>query len=624
MVILSCENLSKKYGERSLFENVGFHVDNDDKIGLTGANGCGKTTLFKLLTRELSPDSGQVHFSKENSIAYMRQHVCEDESHTVIEEVLSVFEHLHKMEKELSELHDKIENGNHSLIERQTFLTEEYEKLGGYTYKSRSKSALMRLGFSEQELSRALSGLSGGERSKVSLARLLLCNAPLLLLDEPTNHLDIDAVNWLEEYLRDYNGAYIVISHDRYFLDKVTKKTYAMSNSGLKMYMGNYSAHLNKKSEDDRILLHRYKNDMKEIGRIEGIIEQQRRWNREKNIKTAESKEKQLDKLKKTVVTPEAEADTLNFRFNIPECPANDILIARNISKSFDSDPLFNVENIHITKGERVFLLGSNGCGKTTLFKILTKQLECDSGSVTLGSSVLSGYYDQKLAGLNPGKNALNQIWDSFPNLSQGFIRTALAVFLFKGDDVFKPISSLSGGERARIALLSLMLSKANFLLLDEPTNHLDIPSREALEGALMTYGGTLFIISHDRYFINKMADRVLYLDSSGMSEYGGNYDYFLNHFQKSGVKTNAPVPKVNSYKQKKEQESAERKKAGEIKRLEAEIEKKEKESHELSEIAQSEECVSDYSKLMDITKQLEETHKLLEEMYLKWEELAD
>ena len=628
MVILSCESLGKSFGTDLLFDKVSFHINNNDKIGLVGANGTGKSTLFKLLSSELVPDSGQVHFSKDSRLGYMSQHVGLDETHSIYAEVLSVFDYFKDMEHELSDLHDLVEQGHHEYIDKQLMLTEKYENLGGLTYKSRTKSALLRLGFKEDDMEKPLCMLSGGERSKISLARLLLSDAKLLLLDEPTNHLDIDSILWLEEFLQGYGGAYIIISHDRYFLDRVTKRTFELEYNKLTVYNSNYSGHLDKKEENKRVLEHQYKSDIKEIKRIEAIIEQQRRWNREKNIKTAESKQKQVDKLVNELVVPDSDLDTLNFKFNVPFCPTNDILLAHNLSKSFENRKLFDVEKIHITKGERVFLLGANGCGKTTLFKILIKELRPDSGTITFGTSVLHGYYDQRLSGLNLNKTALDQLWDNFPHMTQTQIRTALAIFLFKGDSVFKPINALSGGERARIALLTLMLSKANFLLLDEPTNHLDIPSREALEEALKSYDGTLFIISHDRYFINKMADRVLYLSESGISEYLGNYDFYTEHSKSSvnqsnfseGIKKTAV--KTNDYKLKKEAESTLRKKAGLQKRLEENIEAKEKEIAALNEQLLLPDISCDYNKITEITKQLDDENKQLEKLYEEWEEV--
>jgi len=627
MVILSCEALTKSFGERILFENAGFHVNDDDKIGLVGANGTGKSTLFKTLSGELTSDSGQVHFSKSNQIGYMEQHVSHNEDHTVYEEVEDVFRPLMEMEKSIEALHLAIEQGQQELVSEQVALIEKFEHAGGLTYKSRARSSLLKLGFSEEEMNRPLHSFSGGERSKISLCRLLLSNASLLLLDEPTNHLDINAILWLEEFLQSYGGAYIIISHDRYFLDRVTARTFEMEHQKLTVYSGNYTSYMAQKEERKRVTENQYKNDMREIKRIEGIIEQQRRWNREKNIKTAESKQKVVDKLKDGLVLPEQELDTLHFRFNVPPCPSNDILIGENLSKSFDGRRLFHVEKLHITKGERVFLLGSNGSGKTTLFKILCSQLTPDSGTVTFGPSVLSGYYDQKLAGLHLHKTALQEVWDSFPNMTQTQLRTALAIFLFKSDDVFKPISALSGGERARIALLILMLSKANILLLDEPTNHLDIASREALELALNSYDGTLFIISHDRYFINKMADRILYLDEDSLQEYAGNYDFFTAHYKESTPEKASDTPKqplkMNEYNLKKEAKKAQAQKNTQIRKTEADIEAAEAQIKDLEEKLSQPEAASDYTLLTDITKQLEDAHKLLEMLYEEWETLS-
>ncbi len=529
MVYLSATNVSKAFGEETLFENVSFHVEEHDKIGLVGANGAGKTTLFKMIIGQMEPDTGGVYVNRD-AIGYMEQYACLDDGRTVLEEALSGFWKFRRMEEELHSLTAALDKAGDDagLIERQQFLTEQYAAQGGLTYQSRVRAALLGLGFAPEDLERPLSSLSGGQRSKVSLARLLTCDAKLLLLDEPTNHLDIRSVGWLEDFLKAYDGAYLVISHDRYFLDQVTKKTFELEHGHLRMYGGGYSEYLLRKQEDREVLQHQYDSQMREIKRIEGIIAQQRQWNREKNIKTAESKQKMVDRLRGQLVKPEAELSAIRFAFNVLPGGGNDVLLAEELSKRFGEKKLFEHAKLHIRNGERVFLLGENGCGKTTLLRIITGQLPSDSGFLRLGVGIKAGYYDQNLEGLNYDKDVIHEVWDKYPQMTQTQVRNALAVFLFTGDDVFKPMRALSGGERARVALLKLMLSKANFLLLDEPTNHLDIASREALESALLGYEGTLLMVSHDRYFINKLADRVLVMKENGIEECIGNYDDYL------------------------------------------------------------------------------------------------
>ena len=469
--------------------------------------------------------------------------------------------------------------------------------------------------------------LSGGQRSKVSLAKLLVSDSNLLLLDEPTNHLDVEAINWLENFLGEYKGAYIVISHDRYFLDKVTNMTMELEHQTLTQYNGNYSKYLDEKERRRQEAEHRYESQMHEINRIEGIIEQQRRWNREKNIRTAESKQKMVDRLKEQLEKPEKEERGIRFEFGVNTRGGNDVLFCDRLSKSFDEKQLFKNVNIHIQNGERVFLLGANGCGKTTLFKIIDGDIFADSGKVTLGSRIETGYYDQTQANLNPAKTALDEVWDSYRDMTETAVRNALAAFLFRGDDVYKKIAGLSGGERARIALLKLMLSRANFLLLDEPTNHLDIKSREALEAALESYRGTLFIISHDRYFINKTADRILYLDSTGITEFKGGYSYYLEHLERlnhDSVEKKPEKPVVNEFKLKKERQSEIRRTRTAVSKCESRISELDGEVEELERRLQIPEIMSDYAKILELTGRLDELKNEQTQVLEDWEKLSE
>lgn len=633
MPALSVRNLTMTFIERNLFTDVSFDIENNDKVGFIGANGVGKTTLFKILNGEISPTSGTVTFEKNTRVGYMEQHACNNPRIDVYNELLSVFDFLDDMEKEISAVTNDIDNKNgdlNELVERQTQLIESFENLGGLTYKSRTRSALLGLGFKESDFTMPVGSLSGGQRSKLCLAKLLLSQSNMLLLDEPTNHLDIGSVNWLEGFLRDFKGAMIIISHDRYFLDKVTNKTIELEHNRTMCYKGAYSEFIKKKQAYNESLKNKYENDIKEIKRIEGIVEQQKRWGRQHNFITAASKQKEADRIKAQLVTPDSELETMHMHFE-PKCESgNDVLICRGLTKSFGEKHLFKNVDIHIRKGERVFILGANGCGKTTLFKILTGKCPQDSGEYDYGANVQVGYFDQMQQNLDLSKTAIDEVWDAFPNMTQTEVRCAMASFLFKGEEVFKPLSKMSGGERARISLLKLMLKGGNFLLLDEPTNHLDSSSREELENTLKEYGGTLLIISHDRYFINKLADRVLVMTPDGVTEYLGNYDYYLertkseigeNKTEKATANKEKPQ---NDYFLQKQKQSEERKRKTKLNKAEAEIERLDGEIEKTQALLSSEEVVADYEKLIELTNRLEQLRQEQEEQYLIWEELSE
>ena len=632
MPALSVRNLTMTFIERNLFTDVSFDVEGRDKVGFIGANGVGKTTLFKILNGEISPVSGTVTFSKNVRPGYMEQHACNNPRADVYHELLSVFDYLSDMETEISALAHQIDNksGNlDELVERQTMLIEQFERAGGLTYKSRTRSALLGLGFSENDFTMPVGNLSGGQRSKLCLAKLLLSQSNMLLLDEPTNHLDIDAIAWLEGFLRDFKGAMIIISHDRYFLDNVTNKTIELEHNRAMVYKGSYSEFVKKKESVNESLKNKYEHDLKEIKRIEGIVEQQKRWGQAHNFITAASKQKEADRIKDGLVAPESELETMRMHFE-PRCESgNDVLICKNLAKSFDNKQLFKNVDIHIRKGERVFIIGGNGCGKTTLFRILTGKTPMNSGEYDYGANVEIGYFDQMQQNLDLSKTALDEVWDTFPNMTQTEVRSALASFLFKGDEVFKPLSKMSGGERARVSLLKLMLKGSNFLLLDEPTNHLDASSREELEKTLLDYSGTMLIVSHDRYFINKIADRILLLTNNGVKEYLGNYDYYLERTtaEKQGVvltesKKEKKEKPQNDYFLQKQKQSEERKRQTKLKKAEAEIERLDEEIAKTQELLSSEEVAADYEKLMELSKLLENLQKQQEEQYEIWEEL--
>lgn len=623
MLLLSLNNIAMSFADRTLFSDASFEVYDGEKIGFVGVNGSGKTTLFKLLKGELTPDEGNIHIAGGVKIGFMEQFACRDSDKTLYDEALTVFAELDDMEMELEELHDKIDLGDSSdeTIARQTALRERFERDGGLTYKSRTASALLGLGFSESDLKLAVSVLSGGQRSKLQLAKLLLSDADLLLLDEPTNHLDIRSVEWLERFLGDYRGAYIVISHDRYFLDKVTERTLELENRHIRDYKGHYTRFLELKAEDVERRQKVYDATVKEIKRVEGIIEQQKRWNQAHNYVTIASKQKQIDRLAGTLEKPEDEPEAIKFAFKSADGCGNDVLSAKNIALGFNGKQLFRGVNIDIKKGERVFLIGDNGCGKTSLFKVLTEQYKADAGEFRLGTRVQVGYFDQAQRGLTETKSALDEVWDAYPKMTETAVRTALAAFLFKGDDIYKLISELSGGERARIALLKLMLSGANFLLLDEPTNHLDIMSCEALENALLGYDGTLFIISHDRYLINKLANRLYKLTPNGAEGYLGNYDYYLEKQQAAAEQTVSEKPKKSDnaldYKQRKERESERRKLHTKIANAEKRIEELDAEINAKTEELSS---MTDYQKAMELSEELDRLRVEQETAMEEWE----
>ena len=631
MAIVTVNHIQQSFGEEIILRDISFEMQKGERVGLVGVNGSGKTTLFKVLTGEYTPDTGTVVFGKDTVLGYMEQHVCRDLEKTALEEVMTVFAPLLRMERELEDLNALLsahpgEEDLERLILRQTDLNDRFVDAGGLTCRSRARSALLGLGFSEDQLESRVGVLSGGQKAKLQLAKMLLGGANLLLLDEPTNHLDIQAVEWLEGFLATYTGAYIVISHDRYFLDKVTGRTLEMEGKTLTSYKGNYSRYLELRAEHRLAMEREYQNTQKEIARIEGIIEQQRRWNQERNYVTIASKQKQIDRLEATLEKPEAEPESIRFQFKASRRGGNDVLTAQDLSLSFGGPPLFEHVNLEIKHQEKVFLIGPNGCGKTSLFKILLGQYTPDSGSVRLGSAIDVGYYEQSQLSLHDEKTVMDEIWDLHPQMTQTEVRSALAVFLFKGEDVFKPVGALSGGERARVLLLKLMLSKANFLLLDEPTNHLDIGSCEALEDALSGYDGTLFVVSHDRYLINKLADKVYVLGKDGAKLYLGNYDSYLEQREKEqqAVEEERPEPKVNLYKLRKERESNLRRRRTALSRLESQIEENDRKVKALEEQLADPDFAADYEAVTKASQEIAQLHQASEDLLMEWTQLSE
>lgn len=634
MIILSCKNLNKSYGIDVILNNVTLSINEGDKVGLIGPNGAGKSTLFKIINNNTDYDGGDIFIDKNKKIGYLSQHLSLESDNTVYEEMLSVFEDIIKLENKLKKLelqmaepydpskadyHDKI-------IKDYTLCTELYNNRGGYTYKGEINRVLQGLGFNEEYHFKKINILSGGQKTRLALCKLLLKSPDILLLDEPTNHLDLDAIEWLEEYLKAYKGSILIISHDRYFLDAITNRTMELSNGKIQSFDGNYTKFIDFKKKDYETKLKAYNNQQAEIKRQEEIIERYRSFNREKSIKAAESRQKSLDKIDR-IDAPDKEQRAAKIKFSTLIKSGNDVLHIENLKKSFNEKHLFSNINLDIKRGERVALIGENGRGKTTFFKIIMDKIKQDEGVKVLGKNVFIGYYDQEQSDLHMEKTILDEVWDDFPNMTTTELRNALAAFLFIGDDVFKQISKLSGGERCRINLLKLMLSKSNFLLLDEPTNHLDIMSREALEDALVSYDGTVLVISHDRYFLNKVIEKIYELKETSISEYLGNYTYYIekknnpNRFASIEVEEGKTKTQITQEKKKKrEAEKLEKQKKLKIKELEDTIAKKEDEVVELQNQLCLEEVYSNPEKSQEINKLIDSLQKELEKLYADWE----
>lgn len=631
MIVLSGNDISVSFGGETLFHDVNFRLEENGRAGLVGVNGCGKTTLMHVINGRQEAETGGISKAAGIKLGCMEQYVIRDDNITLYDEVLEIFRPLIDAENELADIAVAIDTGDHSeqTLSRQMQLQERFEREGGLTYKSMTCSALVGLGFSEDDFNKPISVMSGGQKSKAQLAKLLLSGSNILLLDEPTNHLDITACEWLEKFLTEYKGAYIVISHDRYFLDKVTDTTFEMENRTLREYKGNYTRYLELKAEAREAQQRVYDRTVKEINRIEGIVEQQKRWGQEHNFITAASKQKQADRLKETLEKPEDLPEAIKFTFRAKEGGANDVLIAKGLSKSFDGTAVFTNAELDIKKNTTTFILGENGCGKTTLLKILTGEYQADSGEYKFGDNIQFGYYDQAQTDLDPSKTVIDEVWDRYPGMTQTQVRSALAQFLFKGDDVFKNVGKLSGGEKARVSLLKLMLSKANMLLLDEPTNHLDIHSREALENALASYGGTLLIVSHDRYLINKLADRIVWLGKTGTVNIDGNYDRYIELKEakaqsEQAVQVKAAEGKKNDYKERKERESTLRKLSGALKRCEQSIDEVGLKTAELAQQMSQPEIATDYEKTSALAQEIEALKEKEEALTAEWMELSE
>jgi len=637
MIVLSCKDIHKSYGIDVILETVSFAINEGEKVGLIGANGAGKSTLFKIMTGQLHQDSGELFIDKNKKVGYLSQHLSLSSESNIYTEALMVFQDLVTMEEKLRDLEVKMnepydaskEDYHNKIIHDYTTFSELYEHRGGYTYKGEINKVLKGLGFSEEDYDKPISILSGGQKTRVALCKLLLTKPEILLLDEPTNHLDLDAIEWLEEYLKGYKGTIIIISHDRFFLDAITDKTFELINGHVNCYNGNYTTFVDLKKKNYEVQLKAFNLQQAEIKRQEEIIARYRSFNREKSIKAAESREKALNKIEK-IDAPDREVSASKISFETQIKSGNDVLHIEKLTKSYGEKLLFSGIDIDIKRSEKLALIGENGRGKTTLFKIILDTETPDSGIKVLGKNVFPGYYDQEQSNLNLEKTVIDEVWDSFPEMSTTEIRTALASFLFRGDDVFKTINTLSGGEKCRINLLKLMLSKSNFLLLDEPTNHLDITSREALEDALLGYDGTLLVISHDRYFLNKVVSKIYELKIDELKEYLGNYTYFIEkkknplRFQieeENMGKTKTQIQEER--KKKKEKEKQEKEKQQRVKNVEKAISDLEAALVELHNKLCLEEIYSNPQKSEEVNKEISSTESSLEELYAEWEDLV-
>jgi len=631
-MILACNNIKKSYGANTVIENISFNIEEKEKAAIVGVNGAGKSTLFKIITGEINFDNGNIIIPKDIEMGYFSQNIEIDSNKTIYEEMLTVFEYIINIENNMRIIEQKMSFSKNEELEnlmlQYSSLSHKLEESDGYQYKSRIKGVIKGLGFKDNEFNQPINQLSGGEKTRVALGKLLLKSPKLLLLDEPTNHLDIDSIQWLEDFLRSYTNSVIIISHDRYFLDKIVTKVIEIENKKSSVYFGNYSYYANKKKVDREIELKHYINQQKEIKKQEEAIKKLRSFNREKFIKRAESKEKALNKME-LVNKPESLPDKINFELKPKIESGNDVLTVSELEKSFDNEILFKNVSFEIKKGEKAALIGPNGVGKTTLFRIILDKIKSDSGTIKLGTGVTIGYYDQEHQNLDDEKTIFDEISDAFPKLTNTEIRNVLAAFVFTGDDVFKKISSLSGGEKGRVSLAKIMLSNANFLILDEPTNHLDINSKEILENALRKYKGTYLYISHDRYFINNTAQKIFELNKNGMNIYLGNYDYYMEKIQQRKVenKDEDNILETDSenkldWKKQKEKQSQQRKKENQIKKIEYEIEILEQKINELNEKSTLEEIYTNPFKSKEIFDEKNACDKKLSELYSKWENL--
>lgn len=628
-MILALNNVSKAFGTDEILKNISFHIEEKEKVGIVGVNGAGKSTLFKIITGELSSDEGEIVMPKSATMGYFSQSLEIDSTKTIYAELLTVFEPIMIIEQQLRDMENLMSHKSgeelENLMVKYSELSHKMEEMDGYSYQSRLRGVIKGLGFSEDESLQTINELSGGQKTRVALGKILLKAPDILLLDEPTNHLDIDSISWLEDFLKAYKGAVVIISHDRYFLDRVIEKVIEIENKKAKEYFGNYSYYAEKKILDREAAYHRYINQQKEIKRQEEVIKKLREFNREKSIKRAESREKMLDKIERVEV-PENLPEKMRFTIKPLKESGNDVLSVESLSMAFDGSPLFKNISFEIKKGEKTALIGPNGIGKTTLFRIILSRLKPIEGSTKTGSNVVIGYYDQEQSDLNLNKTIFDEISDTYPNLTVTQIRNVLAAFVFTGDDVFKTINTLSGGEKGRVALAKIMLSNANFLILDEPTNHLDINSKEILEQALQSYEGTVLYISHDRYFINSTATKIIELTPDRAVTYLGNYDYYIEKRSENEAVLNVSETAVETenkvdWKKQKEIQAQQRKKENRIKKIEGNISETENKIDELDKLLATEEVYTNSMRSREIYEEKEKLEEELMMLYEEWEE---
>ena len=630
MPVLSCSNITKSYIVDTILENISFTVETGDKIGVIGPNGSGKTTLFNILSGNITKDSGEIYIQRDLVIGYLKQHVNISSENTIYEECLDVFRNLIEMEKNLRNLEEEISiistKGNmdklNNLMNRYAMISEEFQASNGYGFKSEIRGTLIGLGFKEEDFDKQVSILSGGQKSRLSLSKLLLQKPDLLLLDEPTNHLDIDAIDWLEKFLKDYKGAILIISHDRYFLDNVVNRIFYLENKSINIYNSNYTKFIQQRKKDLEILKKQYEDQQKELKRQEEIITRFMNYGDSRYIKQAQSRQKVIDKMK--LIDKPLDSKKTRIRFEPEIKSGRDVLMVEKIKKNFGDYTLLEDINFNIYRGERVGLIGANGIGKTTLFKIILGEIDIDGGIINLGTHVFPGYFDQEMDNLHLEKTIIDEIWDEYPKMNYYEIRSILSQFLFVGDDIFKEISDLSGGEKGRLSLLKLMLSNANLLLMDEPTNHLDIDSKEVLEDAILDYEGTLFVISHDRYFLNRVTDKILELTEEGITEYLGNYDYYLEKKNETLYEDDDETGKTKTQlkldrKKEKELIIKEKQKKIDIKKLEEKITDKEQTLNEIDTLLSNPDTYDNHEKIVELSRKREEVQSSLDILYEKW-----
>lgn len=635
MIALSCNNVNKSFGIDSILENISFSINEGDRVGLVGVNGTGKTTLLKIVAGLEDYDSGDIYFSKGSNVGYLQQNANFQSDKTIIDEVMSVFSHLIEMEESLRELEHNIalESSNNdsksfdSMMAKYSSDLEKFNEMNGYGYKSEVRGVLKGLGFEEDEFQKPVNVLSGGQKTRVLLSKILLQKPDILLLDEPTNHLDIEAVEWLELFLKQYKGTIVLISHDRYFLDQLVNTVLEIHNKRLRTYNGDYTHFMKQRLVNEDIEKRQYENQQEEIKRQQAVIDKLKSFGREKQVKRARSREKALDKME-VLDRPDYARNKARISFDTQISSGNDVMQVEGLAMGFEEQNLFENINFNIYKHEKVALIGPNGIGKSTLFNLIEKKLEPRAGKINLGTNVNIGYYDQEQEGLDPVNSIIEEIRNENPLLTDTEIRNYLAAFLFTGEDVFKLIESLSGGEKARVALLKLMLSKSNFLLLDEPTNHLDIDSKDVLEEALIDYEGTLFMISHDRYFLNRVSNKILSLTQDGLAEYLGNYDYYLEKKRQAELSEEEIVETTKTKTQIKEERRKEKERQKEEKKLRERSKKIEEEISEIEGIIEDldakmclEEYYSDPQKSVEVAKEKSSLEERLAMLYEEWEE---